>query len=360
MNGDGEVGIGVSSAREGSVGPSPSGLSTATAPASDPPLTILTVGIEKHYSYIARQIEMIDALNRGAQYRFLVVDNAALGTPRMVIDDARCEVVAGIDASPLPEEGRGSYHHAAALNMAIRRVKTRFALVIDPDLFVVYRDWISECLEHMHRRNLSFFGVPWHSRWYRKWRGFPCVHFLLIDLSKVSAGEIDFTPALVEDLAQDAGPTATWMKAHMPLFYNRMLIETRRDTGWRLHHRFARRHAVELALPVVDLDAELAKPKHLTTERGRWFERRMPARWSFLPARGSYIDSSDAPGFDNRPFRELGPEKFVWRGAPFAFHMRRNVRDEVFGRQDQDLEQGDLAAILGQLPDARPWTEWAF
>ena len=49
---------------------------------------------------------------------------------------------------------------------------------------------------------------------------------------------------------------------------------------------------------------------------------------------------------------------FVWRGAPFAFHMRRNVRDRVFGRHDQSLEEPDLAAVLTETQKGGPWLGW--
>ena len=322
-----------------------------------PELTILTVGIEKHYGYIRRQLQMIDALNPGADFRFLAVDNAAKGEPALKIDDPRAEVLAGVDPAPLPEAGRGSYHHAAALNMAVRRVTTRYALVLDPDLFVVYRNWIAECLEHMKRRDLRFFGVPWHPRWYRKWRDFPCVHFLLIDLSKVPAAELDFTPAVVEDRDKDESPRSLWLKKHASVTYARMLIETRRDTGWKLRQRFGLAGS-DLISPVVDLDAELNRPKHLQSARGRWLEGLMPRRWRFLPAAGTWTRPEDAPGFAADAFDDLEPEKFVWRGAPFAFHMRRNVRDRVFGRHDQSVEEADLAAVLAEAAKAGPWVGW--
>lgn len=325
--------------------------------AGDPELTILTVGIEKHYGYIRRQLQMIDALSPGADFRLLVVDNAAQGTPNLEIDDPRCEVICGVDPEPLPLPGRGSYHHAAALNLAILQVKTRYALVLDPDLFVLYRGWIGECLEHMRRRDLVFFGVPWHPRWYRKWRDFPCVHFLLIDLAKAPAAELDFTPAVVEDREKDERPLARWMKQHASLWHARMLIETRRDTGWKLRQRFQAART-DLILPVVDLDAQLTRPKHLQSARGRWLERLVPRRWRFLPADGTWLAPQDAPGFSADAWSDLEPEMFVWRGAPFAFHMRRNVRDRVFGRHDQSLEEADLAAVLAEAARAGPWLGW--
>jgi hypothetical protein len=325
--------------------------------ADAPPLTILTVGIEKHYGYIRRQLQMIDALNPGADFRLLVVDNAAIETPQLQIDDPRCEVIAGIDPEPLPLPGRGSYHHAAALNLAIRKVETRYALVIDPDLFVVCRNWIAECMGHVRRRDLTFFGVPWHPRWYRKWRDFPCVHFLLIDLARAPAQSIDFTPAIVEDRDKDERPLAQWLKKHASLWHARALIETRRDTGWKLRQRFGKSRS-ELILPVVDVEGQLTRPKHLHTARGRRLEGFVPRRWRFLPAEGTWLRPEDAPGFAAEALQDLDPELFVWRGAPFAFHMRRNVRDRVFGRHDQSLEEPDLAAVLAETQKGGPWLGW--
>lgn len=86
--------------------------------------------------------------------------------------------------------------------MGLKHVDTPYLLVLDPDLFVTCPHWIVECLDHRERRRLRFFGVPWHARWYRKWRGFPCVHFLLIDLRQVDIGELDFTPDIVKDEAR--------------------------------------------------------------------------------------------------------------------------------------------------------------
>ena len=333
----------------------PSQTPTAAPPAE---LTILTVGIEKHYGYIRGQIAMIDALNPGVAYRFLAVDNVFGAAPGLVLDDPRCTVLPGVDPAPLPEYGRGSYHHAAALNMALQHVTTRYVMVLDPDLFVIYRNWIDECLDHMKKNDLGFFGVPWHSRWYVKWRGFPCVHLMLIDLSKAPAGELDFTPRLVEDNLSDEAPASAWLKAHAPVLHTRMQIGTRRDTGWLIHRRFHHSCAVDCALPVVDLDNELTRPRHLQTDHGRWFERRLPRRWRFLPEPGSYVAPSDAPGFSSFAFRSLEPEKFVWRGAPFAFHMRRNVRAEEWGLAKQRDEEMALFMILDQISQGGPWVEW--
>src|SRR4051794_27059150 len=99
-----------------------------TANAGGPTLTILTVVIEKHYDYIAQQIALFDALNPDVDWRLVVVDNAATGTPRLEVEDPRCTVMAGFEPGAFPAEGRGSYHHASALNAALPAALSRFLL----------------------------------------------------------------------------------------------------------------------------------------------------------------------------------------------------------------------------------------
>ncbi len=315
-----------------------------------PPLTILTVVIEKHYGYIGQQIALIDALNPGADYRLLVVDNASAGSPSLRVDDPRCTVIAGVDAANFPAEGRGSYHHAAALNGALAQVDTRHLLIIDPDFFVVRPGWIADCLHRMQDRALYFFGAPWHYLSFRKWRYFPCVHFLLIDLEKAKTDRLDFTPSIVEDRRWLNSAAAKWLKRRAPLLHSISLIESRRDTGWRLRRTFGRRgrERSEVLLPVLDVEIELDRPKSFGRPRSHWIEQLLPRRWSFLPAPGTWVDPADVQGLDQPELQSLDPETFAWRGAPFAFHMRRNMRDKGKGRTEADTlrDAADLARLL--------------
>jgi hypothetical protein len=200
----------------------------------DAQITLVTVVIEKHYPYIQDQLDLIDALNPGADFKLLVVDNAAHAGGGLTSPDPRVQLIPGFDPAPLPLEGRGSYHHALALNQAVPLVGTRYMLVMDPDFFVIRPGWIDACISYVRTRDLGFFGAPWHYLSYRKWRYFPCVHFLLVDLHRTPAAELDFTPAIVEDRRWLNSPAARWLKKHLPRLYNRSLVESRRDTGWRL------------------------------------------------------------------------------------------------------------------------------
>jgi hypothetical protein len=322
-------------------------------------LTILTVVLEKHYRYVQRQLDLATRLNPGAEFRLLVVDNSGGGAPGPVVEDPRCTVLAGTPTDDsLSTDYRGSYHHAAALNSAVAHVDTRYLLVLDPDLFPIYRNWIGDCIDHMQRRGLSVFGVPWYYRWYRKYRYFPCVHFMLIDLERIDRSQLDFTPALKQDHQREESAAHGVFQGIAPILYARALIGTRRDTGWRVHQRYGRRpHG--LAQPVIDVGREIVKPKHLATLDGQRRERLAPRRWSFLPAPGEYLEPEDAPGFDHPAFARLEPEKFVWRGAPFAFHLRGNVRDTMNGEFGRDIEGEALDDLLGRVERDPAWSDWS-
>jgi len=329
--------------------------------AGAPKLTILTVVLETHYPYIARQLALIEALNPATPFKLLVVDNSSPVEPAFEIAHERCSVIAGVapDLS-LPEHGRGSYHHAAALNMALQRVDTPYLLVLDPDFFVLYRNWIAEVWDHMRRRSLSLFGAPWHYAWNRKWRYFPCVHFLMVDLSKIGPGELDFTPDLGRD--EEAGsPVQSWLKAHATTLHNRLMLESRRDTGWRLHRTFSRVLAADVALPVLDSRTEFRSPARLERPFWRWLEQRLPRRVSFLPAPGTYVEADQAPAFRRPSIRALAPERFVWRGAPFAVHLRGNMREDMrTSANPRYKERAAIDDLLDAVSGADSWAEWAF
>ncbi len=332
------------------------------AAAQPPQLTILTVVLKAHYAYIRQQLALIETLNPGTPFKLLVVDNTGPEAPGLAIDDPRCEVIPGVASDPsLPEHGRGSYHHAAALNMALKRVDTPWLLVLDPDFFVVYRNWIDEVQDHMRRRSLSLFGVPWHYSWNRKWRYFPCVHMLMIDLKRVDPARLDFTPALLDDAETSNSPIHQWMRQHAPILRNRLLLEQRRDTGWKLHRDFRGKGVADMALPVVETRVEFRAPARLSTAAGRWLERRLPRRFSILPAPGTYLEPDQATGFRYPPIRSLAPERFVWRGAPFAVHLRGNMREDMRTSANPPYkERAATKELLEAVAGARSWTEWAF
>ena len=67
-------------------------------------------------------------------------------------------------------------------------------MFIDPDFFVLKKNWIEKLILFMKKEKISILGVPWHPRWYMKYRFFPFSHFFMIDTNAIPLKELDFRP----------------------------------------------------------------------------------------------------------------------------------------------------------------------
>ena len=90
-----------------------------------------------------------------------------------------------------------SYHHAFNLELALSKVKTRFAILLDPDLYVVRPNWLLELITRMKLEQLALFGVPWNPRYFQKFRYFPATHFMVIDFKKIPKDAVKLQPDLL-------------------------------------------------------------------------------------------------------------------------------------------------------------------
>lgn len=289
--------------------------------------------------------ELAQRLNPGSRLRWVVAENTpADGAGRMPPQTGELEVIEG---APVPRVayGAASYHHGAGLNLTLPRIATRYALFLDPDFFIVRERWVVELLEHAREQKLAIFGAPWHPGRLRKLRYFPCAHCLLIDLEQLPAASLDFTPGFDDPAAYAESKGRSPLRKLDPLgIARRRSIGSSRDTGWRIYERWRREPAlrVECLQPVF-------RPAHWRM----WLERPLPDRLRLVPGR--------AGAFSERGFRELGwPdlasldwEEFIWRGAPFGFHVRSHPK-----RQDPAALEGhyararELVAGLAQPPPA--------
>ncbi len=287
---------------------------------------------------------------------------------------------AALNSSPEEEKAHrhflskflGSYHHAAGLNLALEQVKTRYAVVIDPDLYVVRPGWVAEVIRHMAERDLAVFGAPWNPRWYQKYRYFPCTHLMVIDLQKYRWRKDMLAPDLVrpggkyistfwqgwpEAAAQGAGKALIHLLRNLPQalredFRQRATIGRSHDTGYSLLEEFAARPGLKCeTLTPVFADADGFQPKTVNRPQ-RLLDGLLPDRLSYLPKRPGYVS---AKGFADKGYpdcREHGWEEFLWRGAPFAFHVRGEMHRKPIGRTDDVQVLNKLNAILRAMDHA--------
>ncbi len=260
--------------------------------------------------------KLTQALNIGTAYRWLLADNELSGNA--VSGKHDLTIIDGVERTETRD--RGSLHHARALQKCLDRVETRFVLAMDPDFFVLQQHWLKRIVAYAEKNDLAFFGSGWHPRWSYQYRYFPCVHFMLIDLEKVPAGEINFLPLIDGDMVwhlvnSDLSPIPDWLRPTLK-------IGRIRDTGWQVYRKYFKH-------PALRHETLIPSFRPPVTARAR-LERRLgsvlPDRLRLIPGR--------AHAFTEESFLEevcplafsRGWEEFFWGEKPFAVHLRNMGR----------------------------------
>lgn len=316
-------------------------------------ITVVTVAGPNDGPLVDRNARLMESRNPDARITLRVVDNSSPAGGGSIEASHRWERFDGValDDHDIDPRARASSHHGLALNrcLAARPVDTRYLLILDPDFFIYYRHWVEAVMGHMASRNLAFFGAPWHPRWFTKFRGFPCVHCLFIDTTRVDVDSLDFSPNLAPSLASTVQSNSvgarltrsTWaplLSYVYSLTLLRLDIGRSHDTGSRIL-RQARRSGVaaELLVPHVR-PADFHGVRHLRGRMGRLLERPWPDRLSFIPKQRGYFSRHSALSPDlDRELAVRGWEEFQWREQLFGIHMRRFALSGNGAGVDQDL-----------------------
>ncbi len=344
------------------------------AASSSANLTICSVSYRSG-PLLALNRDVTRRLNPGDSFAsWIVVENTlAEDGDRVAAGDSRFEVRAGVRPPP-PQDGQGSYHHAAALERAIKGIRTRYLLILDPDFFLIQRHWIARILSHMAKRDLALFGAPWHPRWYRKWRYFPCVHCLFLDTERIPLAELDFTPdiahqpgaylspfhAELEWLSLAGGSLRAWRRLirHPRIAWDedrrrRLIIGSARDTGIALYDRYRSDPAAkrECLVPVYRPRTDkLVPPPDVRIDTRSPFrellENLRPDWLSFVPKRRRSYSRKGFAEFGLPDLRRFDWEEFLWQGRPAAFHLRGFLRTSIVPQKQAEEAQSALERIL--------------
>ena len=163
-------------------------------------ITIVSVLGPEDKSYITRNINLIKKLNKRDNYIIYLIDNFYESSNNFKINDQNIFVHKGVSQNnSINSNFRGSYQHAESLNMFMKenKILTNYLLVLDPDFFILQNEWIKNVAEFMETDDIDFFGSPWHPKWYTKYRDFPCVHCLFMNMNRVKHESLDFLPNLI-------------------------------------------------------------------------------------------------------------------------------------------------------------------
>jgi hypothetical protein len=290
-------------------------------------LTICTVSFDS-WGWLVLHMGLARRLAPEAELHWVVADNAPGSTRPALPAGVDVRVVPG---APFPDRpyAAGSYHHGAGLNATLAHVRTRHALFLDPDFFVVRPHWPGGVLAHMEERGLAFFGAPWHPRWTHKVRYFPCAHCLFVDGARAPLASLDFRPDYEEV------PGHARRKESLPLrgralrqvlriidplrLRKRRLVASSRDSSWRIYDRYARDPARpnECLQPVFD------------PGRTRALEVLLPDRLRLVPGRPGYFARAGFAARGLPDLAALGCEEFLWRDEPFGFHVRSQPKQKA-------------------------------
>lgn len=302
-------------------------------------LAIVTVSFG-HKTLLMRNRALVEFLNPSAigDIEWHVVENSPSNYPDRFLGNEAGFIFHDIRG----ESGQGiSQHHATALNQLLRRVGNKnHILILDPDFYVLARDWIRHIPEYMAQKGLSFFGVPWHPRANQNYRYFPAVHCFFFDSSKVRPADLDFTPKL-ELLAQQN--SLSWkVKRAIPIVGYR-ITSLSWDTGSKVYDRFGRdmSHRSEIVTPIHNSNP-LAR-----SAKNRMIELFLPESLHLEPGKPNYFTEVT---FQQRGWMDtMLPaywESFVWRDLPFGLHARCSYSAHT---RDREMEINTLFNILDTL-----------
>jgi hypothetical protein len=262
-----------------------------------------------------------------------------------------------------------SYHHAAGLNIALENVRTRYAVVIDPDLYVVRPNWLEDVIAHMTQHDLAVFGVPWNPRWYQKFRYFPCTHLMVIDLQKCRWRRDMLAPDLVRPGGKyvskfwlefpETAKAGAWaglrsLISNLPRAIGedrrqRQTIGASHDTGFSLLEEFKRDPRLKAETATAVFTPKIGFMPATVTPLQRLVDAVAPDRWSYLPKKPGYFTTRGFDAFGFPDTRALGWEEFLWKGEPFAFHVRGELHRKPIGRTDDVQVLNRLNAVLAKL-----------
>ncbi|MEK7560315.1 MAG: hypothetical protein AAB522_03395 [Patescibacteria group bacterium] len=243
-------------------------------------------------------------------------------------------VIPGIQKAPdnIPDWIKPSFHHNIAMNMSIPHIKTRFALFLDSDFYILQIDWINKMIDHMQKNNLTFMGTPWHPKIYRVFRYFPCHQCLFVDFNKLrdegyKKDNLDFTPLDYENVPQKP-PAKKFGKLSRILnifnFKERYLIGKEKHTAHRLFEKFSRNHKIKFEIiPAIFKPGRESYPAlNLIYSLNKLFELFLPDRLCYIPKNKSYYSTERFKKLGFCDAWGRGWEEYAWQKAPFGIHVR--------------------------------------
>jgi len=316
-------------------------------------LTICTVSFENK-AHVELNRWLTAALNPTASSQWIVVENSPQGTGDVFSAQAgEFTVLEGVPFNPAVSRA-ASHHHAQALHKALEQLNTRFVLILDPDYYIVLPDWVHQIPQYMQQKGLAVLGVPWHPRWFAKFREYPATHCMFIDLAQVERDDLDFSPGSYmrhkkksrdEDensesilpalrIFREISTSSDFFERLDHLFVaplrslkgviavnlrGRYIVNKTPDTGYTFYQRTQKKSINFEFIPVVFYDHEYPVRPRLIN---RLIDRVVPEKFRFVSMQEGYLVRSGFKAAGLTDTTQYACEEFMWQGKPFGFHVR--------------------------------------
>jgi len=249
----------------------------------------------------------------------------------------------------------GALQHSLALNKVLREVNTRFLLVLDPDFYCVRPNWIGDIVKYVKSSRTAVIGSTWHPKNYKKYRYFPSIHFMLIDLHQIGKEFLDFRASQQDDRKIEQKTFSVVSLFLKKLFRKRTRIGVNVDPGTRIYDRF--RYS--------DLITETFRPSYLPYRPKSVMSRLGHAYTVFSDL---FFDKDkrimpDRTYFTQKRFRDYGFddlygenwEEYFWIDEPFGFHVRNTLTSESVSYKEAlgrtSVEQQEILRAISRVTD---------
>ncbi len=278
-------------------------------------LTIVIVSYQSG-EFIRQNIELINGINSSRIAKIIIVDNAHESLDAK-IDLPNTIVISGAHRC---DGETASDHHHAGIQLGINHVESKYLLILDPDFYIIRKEWIQDILSFMQSQNIAILGAPWHPQHFVKWRYFPCSHCLFIDTEKIPICEVDLSPGFTQEfplqakLVQRSIITRGYQGVLRRIFRKRAAsIGHSRDTGYALFMRYSCSTKIQMAM---------FQPVWRKVGLKKLCEYLLPDFLSYVPKRRNYYTNQGMEKFGLPDCQQYAWEEFLWEDQPWGFHIR--------------------------------------
>ena len=320
-------------------------------------ITICTVCTDDE-KLIQKNIEYISKLNDNIKINWIICLNKERDV-KINLDNfkSNIEYIYG-----LPKDLIGSIalHHSIGLNLTKKKIKTQYAVFIDPDFFVLRKNFFNDIIDYILENRLNFIGVPWHPKWYSKFRYFPCSHFLIVDTYKISLDNFDFRPIDVFWDKKYSNLNHIKLKKNIFsriihkffsynnfLYYNffyRNLNCFDGDTSHRIYINLHKsKNKYEIFSTCFDITEDWLIP--ISWKINNFIELFLPENLCFFPKDRSKIKFNSKFG---NYLSKYAYEGFYWKDNEIGFHVRGHPK-RFSGKRDNEKEVQKVVEIYNKF-----------